>query len=128
MILLDTFALIGVAAERDRLSSAALDLLEKSDAQLHVSSISMLEIGFAVQKRRLELDLPPRDWFASALRTYEIRVIDVSWEIAAASQELPPIHADPADRIIISTAMLNDLTLLTPDRDMQKYPSIKVVW
>ena len=43
-------------------------------------------------------------------------------------QELPLIHGDPFDRLIIATAMREKLTILTDDEKIIRYPNVKVVW
>jgi PIN domain nuclease of toxin-antitoxin system len=128
MILLDTFTLIGIAAEPDRLSPAARSFVEDSANRLFVSAISAQEIGVAVQKQRLILKANPRDWFEMAISHYNVEVIDVTWRIAMASVELPRLHSDPADRIIIATAMTHNLMLLTPDRKIHRYRQARIVW
>jgi PIN domain nuclease of toxin-antitoxin system len=128
LILLDTYTLIGIASEPARLSPTAKKLIENPANPLFVSAISALEIGIAVQKHRLRLELPPREWFAQVLAVHGIEPLDVTWEIAAASFELPPHHADPSDRIIIATAAARELILLTPDQHIHKYSEARVAW
>jgi PIN domain nuclease of toxin-antitoxin system len=127
-LLLDTYTLVGAVSEGRRLSARARELILDPANEMFVSAISVYEIGTAVQKRRLDLALPPRAWFARALSEYSIRPVEVTWEIAAAAMELPGIHWDPGDRLIIATAVTRDLTLLTPDRDIQRYPGVKLAW
>jgi PIN domain nuclease of toxin-antitoxin system len=128
MILLDTYTLIGVVSEPTRLSSVAKALVEDAANKLFVSAISALEIGIAVQKNRLALNADSRTWFELALDRQSIEPIDVTWQIAAASFALPKHHADPSDRLIIATALLRGLILLTPDKDIHRYTEVRVVW
>lgn len=44
------------------------------------------------------------------------------------SDELPLLHWDSSDRLIIAMAMQNNLTLLTPDKHIHAYPNIKIIW
>ncbi|MDB5356071.1 MAG: VapC toxin family domain ribonuclease [Phycisphaerales bacterium] len=128
MILLDTYTLIGIAAEPARLSPTARAMIEAPDSRLFVSAISAWEVYVAVQKGRLLLSLPARAWVERALSEYVISVADVTLDIALLAGELPTHHADPADRIIVATAALYDFVLLTPDRNIHKYSQAKVVW
>ena len=41
---------------------------------------------------------------------------------------LPPIHKDPCDRIVIATAMLKKLGIVTSDKIFREYKNIKVIW
>ncbi|HWE97419.1 MAG TPA: type II toxin-antitoxin system VapC family toxin [Tepidisphaeraceae bacterium] len=128
MILLDTYTLIGVAAEPGRLSTAARNLIEEPDSRLFVSAITAWEIHVAVQKGRLALNRPPREWLAQAISDYVIDVTAIDWEIASLAAELPKHHADPADRLIVATAVMRNLVLLTPDKNIHKYNQAKVLW
>ena len=128
MILLDTYTLNGVVSEPSRLSDAARQLIEDGGNELHVSAISAWEIAMAVQKKRLTLSMEPRSWFEGALVAKGLRCVDVSWQIALLSSELPMHHADPADRIILATAVLHNLILLTPDQDIHRYTQARVIW
>ena len=115
MILLDTYTLIGLYSEPQRLSATAKSLVEDSEIPLFVSAISSWEICIAVQKRRLVLEVDPILWFEKAITKHSVQVLDVTWRIAANSTRLPRHHADPADRIIIATAIDQRLRLLTPE-------------
>jgi PIN domain nuclease of toxin-antitoxin system len=53
--------------------------------------------------------------------------ITVSSALARRAVALPELHNDPADRILITTALENDLTLLAPDQQIQAYPA-PVLW
>jgi PIN domain nuclease of toxin-antitoxin system len=67
-------------------------------------------------------------WFAQVIAKYKITVLDVTWQIAAASVALPRVHADPADRIIIATAMDRGALIVTPDVEFPNYPDVRVIW
>jgi len=52
----------------------------------------------------------------------------VDWRIAQLATSLPWLHRDPADRIIVATAVVTNLPVLTPDRLIAKYRQITVLW
>jgi PIN domain nuclease of toxin-antitoxin system len=95
---------------------------------LFVSAISAFEIGLKQKKGRLTLPLPAEQFFAVALSTHGLREVPVDGAIAARSTSLPPLHADPADRMIIATAQRDGLTILTPDPLIHAYPDTRVSW
>src|SRR5213594_4011031 len=105
MILLDTCALIWIASDAGSLSNKARAAIDDANNTLFCSAISAWEIGIAYGKHRLLLAREPQRWFGSIVRKYRVRVIGVSWRIAAASTQLPRHHNDPGDRIIIATAL-----------------------
>lgn len=128
MYLLDTCSLLWLTMDPGGLSERAKALLAPREEELFVSAISAFEIGIKVQKGKLQLLLPTSGWFKEALQLHELQEIAVKGEIAAISTELPLIHSDPFDRILIATAKLHNLTLLTPDPMIQKYPDVKWAW
>lgn len=79
-----------------------------------------------VRKGKLELPLPAEEWWALALRTHDLTEVD--GDLGLASAALPPLHRDPADRIIVATALATGLPVLTPDRHIAAYPGVEVRW
>ena len=129
MILLDTCALIWLASDSPALSRGAKDALLKNSGYLFVSSFSAWEIALKSTKGKLTLqDLSPADWFARVLSHHHLTEIPVNAVIAAGSVALPPLHSDPADRVLIATAQLHGLAVLTPDPLIQRYPDLRTVW
>lgn len=129
MILLDTCTLLWLAGGlHKKLSETARELLRRHVGELCVSSISALEIGIKLRKGKLDLQTNPRDWFVRALAAHGVREIPVDGDIAARSTMLPPLHADPCDRIIVATAEHYDGTILTPDALVRAYPQVTCRW
>ncbi len=128
MLLLDTCVLLWLAADQHSLSAAARAEISAHAGRLFVSAISAFEIGIKHQKGRLELPLPPEKWFALAKELHGLREVPVSGAIAARSASLPPLHADPCDRIIVATAQLHSFSIVSPDGLIHQYPGIKACW
>lgn len=131
MILLDTCALLWLAGAQEQLSTKAKETITKNSNKLYVSTISAFEIGIKYQKGLLDLPLSPQNWFEQTLSWHGIREIAMNSSIAIQSTALPNIHQDPADRIIIATAIENHLTVLTPDKHIFAYSletSLTVAW
>ncbi|MGH7176303.1 MAG: type II toxin-antitoxin system VapC family toxin [Tepidisphaeraceae bacterium] len=128
MILLDTCALIWLASDASSLSRRARAAIEVPTARLCCSATSAWEVGIAHKRARLELAGDPRIWFAGVVRKYRVRVIDVSWQIAMASTQLPRHHHDPADRIIVATALVHEVRIVSPDPEMPRYSGVRMIW
>ena len=132
MLLLDTHVLVRWLGEPESLSDAAHEAIRAAlDAgeTLHVSSISVWEIALLVAKERLRLTVDVHEWIARAEALPFLRFIPVDNEIALRSVELPPpLHTDPADRILAATAELRKLRLVTADRRLREYSPIETVW
>ena len=126
MIVLDTCTLLWLV-RGEGLPPAVARRIDEADAAF-VSAISALEIGIKVAKGRLLLGLPTRQWWAAALEQHGLAEVPVEGDIALRAAALPPIHADPADRVVLATALHLRGTLLTPDPLIRAYPDVPVWW
>ncbi len=127
MILLDTCALLWLAADQKKLSTKAKKSIEHNASALFVSSISAFEIAVKCRSKKMELPLPIMQWFTEAVAFHGIREIPMTSDIAVHSAELPLLHNDPCDRIIVSTAQLNGLEIVTCDEFISQY-KVRVIW
>lgn len=129
MIVLDTHAwLWWVNSVPGTLPALLLDKLESEDTRVGVASISCLEVALLARKRRIELPCALNRWFALALGESRIELLPLTPEIATASTELPDIHKDPADRIIIATTQSHNAVLASADETIRRYPDLEVTW
>lgn len=128
MYLLDTCALIWFTLDRKQLPAPIRQRLCAGDTSLAVASITGFEIAMLVRKGRLRLPEATDAWLAHVLDEYALDLLPLTLPVAVAAAELPPIHADPCDRMIIATAMAHRLTIVTADRVIPTYPGVKVAW
>lgn len=119
-LILDTCALLWLAAGDKRLSRAAVKEINGSPA-VYVCAISGFEIAIKVAKGKLKLPLPPKDWFEGVIEHHDLTVLPLTLDICIAGVQLPSLHDDPCDRFIIAAAKLNDLTVVTVDDRFGKY-------
>ena len=99
------------------------------DSTIYISSISAWEILMLAAKGRIEFTMDAHDWITKAEALPFFHFVPVDNAIAMRSVRLPePFHKDPADRIIVSTAIVLGATLITADIRIQKYPHVKVIW
>lgn len=128
MLLLDTHALVWLASIQKELSTRARRAILQYAGELYVSSISALEIAILVKRDRLSLPVTPAEFMDRALKQHGIHEVPVDRRIAILSAGLPDIHDDPFDRIIIATARLNDMMILSRDKVIPQYPEVRVIW
>ncbi len=128
MILLDTCTLLWLTGQQEKLSKLAQSRLQDETDGIFVSAITAFEIGLLVQRGRIRFDGSPPAWFHTALELYGLRELPVDAGIAFLAAELPRIHNDPADRLLIASAMVHHMDLLTPDPFIRQYPDAPVVW
>lgn len=82
-----------------------------------------------VAKRRIQLDRPVEQWVDIALALPKIQLAALDPAIAVRSTKLPgEFHADPADRIIVATALEHAAPILTPDERIRSYPHVQSIW
>lgn len=128
MRLLDTCSWLWLVGDQGRLSTPARQAISASRGAIFVSAISAFEIAVKHQKGNLALPQAPELWVDAALRLHGLIEIPLDWRIAVRSTQLPRLHADPCDRILVATAILNDLEILTPDPLIRAYPGVRVRW
>lgn len=128
MIILDTHIWIGYIDDPSQLPKPALDAIRGGRESIGISSISVWEVFMLERRGRLELRIPAAVWVEKCERLALFHFVPVDNTIARLSVELPePIHDDPADRIIIATALSLGATLVTKDRKILAYPHVKTL-
>ncbi len=116
MILLDTHVLVRYMHNEGKLGKRTLSVIDREVAndELFVSAISFWEVATLVAKGRLELDTTPAAFRDLAIRN-GVREQVLDGDIATLAGELPDAHGDPADRMLVATAIIRGLTLVTAD-------------
>jgi len=131
MIVLDTHTWIWFISKPEVLSRKAKKAVSAAveEKSVLISSISAWEVALLVIKKRLTLSLDVTDWIAKSEGLPFIQFIEISNSIAVKSVNLPqPLHPDPADRIIIATALSAGAPLVTKDIKLLNYPHVKTIW
>ncbi len=118
--MLDTCGLIWLANGGGAISKETLESIRNTDI-VYVSAATALEIGCKAALGKLELSMEAVKWYSKALEIHDLVEIPITGTIAMVSAALPFIHKDPADRIIIATAKLNHLPVVTHDSRFEKY-------
>ena len=116
-VLLDTNALIWLLLDIHRLGPEETRQLADSalfDSELLVSAFSFWEVSMLMQKNRMDIEQDMSEW-RDAVLDMGVREIARSGDIGILSTELDGLPADPADRIIVATALAREATLVTAD-------------
>ncbi len=132
MIVLDTHAWLWWASDQQRIPSRARRMIEstvKARNPIHISTISTWEVAMLVEHGRIELTLDVADWIAKAEAVPVFQFVPVDNRIALRGVGLPGFpHRDPADRLIVATALTLGATLVTGDQRLRRYRPVKTVW
>jgi len=131
VIVLDTHVLVWWVSGSGRLSVRAKRAIDQSLRQgpAIVSAITLLEIATAVRRGRLEFGLPLDQWLADLYALSELQFEPVSAEIAQLAGSFEDkTPGDPADRIIIATALTLRAKLVTADARLRASSHVVAVW
>lgn len=132
MIILDTHVLVWWVSNPEKLSDKAQKLIEreaKKGNEILVSSISVWEICMLIKKNRLKLTMDTDTWIGKIEQITFLQFIPVDNKIAEQSVNLHgTFHNDPADRMIIATALNYGAVLITSDRKILNYPYVRSIW
>jgi PIN domain nuclease of toxin-antitoxin system len=127
LIVLDTHTWVWWAAQSDKLPKSARGCIEEAD-EIGVSAISCWEVAMLVSKNRLNFDRDVLLWMRQALALPRVELLPISPEIATAATTLTGFHGDPADRLIVSTALACEAPLVTRDRLIRSWPGVMTHW
>lgn len=111
-----------------RLSATARDAIERFDV-LAVPAISVWELALLVQKGRITLREGLDEWVAAALSRPRVGVAELTVEVALRAARLGrEFHRDPADRLIVATALELPGRLVTVDSQIRAFAGVETVW
>lgn len=115
-VVLDTNALVWAFEGDKALGRRAEQMIDQAvlDGVAHVSAISFWELSLKIRKGKFRLAQPMVDWRASILRL-GVREVAIDGLIGIAANELQNMHDDPADRLIVATALNLGASLATSD-------------
>jgi PIN domain nuclease of toxin-antitoxin system len=131
MIVLDTHAWIWLVNDPRQLSPSARRASEQAMSKnaISISSISAWEVALLSSSGRLGLTMEVQDWIAGSEALPFFNFVPVDNAIFVRSVSLPgPLHGDPADRIIIATAIMQGMPVVTKDEKIRKYSKVKSIW
>ena len=120
-LLLDTHVLLWASAAPDRLPSGARQMIEDTSELVFYSAASIWEVAIKSGLGRADFRVDPR-LLRRALLENGYEELAVTGAHAAAVDQLPPIHRDPFDRLLVAQAQIEALILLTADERMGRYP------
>lgn len=129
MIILDTHIWVWWNHHDSKLTSNHREEINKErPSGLGISSISLIEITRLVTQNRLIIPCSLQEWFNIALAQEGVILLSITPQIAIDSYSLPGnFHKDPADRIIVSTARIYNVPLVTVDEKILAYSHVKTI-
>jgi PIN domain nuclease of toxin-antitoxin system len=124
--LLDTHVVIWSQEQLENIGTTTLAILEDTANDIYISPVSTLEIARLIQLRQISLRGKLKNWIEAAARNLLAHTIEVSHAIAMKAYDLTePFHKDPADRLLVASAGIHELTMITADEKILNYPHVR---
>ena len=126
MLILDTHVLVWLDEGNPRLGREAQQAIDTALAsgQLGVASISFWEIAMLVRKERLHIRIELDAWRRDLLQNGLLE-IPLQGSTALRAGQLQAFHGDPADRMIVATALERSATLVTADQKILEWDKLQ---
>ena len=125
--ILDTNAWIRFFHRPDELSRTSRRKLG-GERQVALATISLLEVAQLESRGRLRFSVSLERWMQESLPSQRVRLLSITPEIALEAYRLAPdFHGDPADRLIVASARVHGLTLVTSDQKILSYPDLSTL-
>lgn len=123
--LLDTHIFLFFINGDNAISKKIIELINNPNTEKYISIVSIWEITIKLNIGKLKLKDDINSIY-QLLDKYQVRILQPSKYDFTTYSKLPLIHKDPFDRLIISQAIANDLTLITDDQYIKSYPNLKL--
>lgn len=125
--LLDTHVIIWLTGVDEwKLSPKSKEIILHGQNDLYLSVVSIWEIALKVNKNKLNLGISMEELIEKIIKS-GINITSLSTLYILGLASLPNFHSDPFDRLIVSTALAENLVILTADDNLKKYP-VKWAW
>ncbi len=127
-LLLDTHVAVWATNTPGRIPSDIRTTIEESSGQVSVSVVAVWEIAIKHQLGRA--DAPPLSGH-QAIVEFEnagFNLLDVTAGHAAFVERLPPLHADPFDRLMLAQSVMENMQFVTHDRRLGEYGVALLTW
>jgi len=125
--LLDTHVFLWMAAEPEKLSAKAEECIMNADNTLYLSIVSLWEMQIKTQLGKLALDVQLDElWHKQQIEADILLLLtreEHVWELG----NLPQLHRDPFDRLLIAQSQYEKIALISADGILAKYET-RVVW
>ena len=126
-LLLDTHTFVWRLLDDPRLPQSTNDLIDDMSNQIFLSSVSGFEIATKFSVGKLKLPTDAANFIRIGIEENQIVELPLVMRHTVGVANLPLIHRDPFDRLLVSVALDEDMTLLTDDAEIRKY-ALKLAW
>lgn len=122
-LLIDTQILVWLQTGDRRLSQRALDALFDNHNRILVSSVTAWEYSDLTARGRLAVEAA----LGELVQDFAMTLVDFPAQAWSIARLLPDIHRDPIDRMLVAHAVIADMTVVSADETIRRYP-VRAVW
>lgn len=126
-LLLDTHAFIWWDSQADKLSAEVLALCMDRTNSIYLSVASIWEMQIKTRLGNLTLNMPLKDVIEGQRSKNRVRILPIELEHVLTIENLPYLHKDPFDRMLVAQAVWEQMIILSKDPEIKKYP-VTVTW
>lgn len=126
-ILLDTCTFLWLILDSPQLTTKAKGAFASPSNEVFLSCVSAWEIAIKHSMGRLPLPEAIGQFIPEQRKLHGIESLTLSEEAALHVAKLPRLHTDPFDRMLVCQALIDGLTIMTPDEAIGQYP-VRVIW
>jgi len=126
-LLLDTHIWLWGYLEPHKLTSEVARELANPENSRFLSPVNIWETVVLLEKRQFELHQDFGQWFRKSREELHLMEAPITWEVAHELRFTMLGHRDPADRLLVATAKVYDLTLVTADERLMQVRGLKVL-
>ena len=126
-LLLDTHIWIWSYLDPHKLSSEVAREISNPEHYRYLSAISIWEMITLLEKKRIQIKEDFAVWFRRSCDDLDLNEIPLNWQIGHELRFTVLGHNDPADRFLVATAKVYDLTLVTADERLMNVPGLSVL-
>jgi PIN domain nuclease of toxin-antitoxin system len=125
--LLDTAVLLWSVDDQQRLNERTRQILENRDEEIFLSPVVSWEIVIKVTRGKLTLVRTVSETINLAFEKFGMRALPITHAHSLTLGELPPVHNDPFDRMLVAQAKNEGMVLMTTDALLERYP-VEILW
>lgn len=126
-VLLDTHAFIWLDSVPRKLSSPAISICQDLSNQLFVSLVTIWEMQIKLQSGKLTLPTSIEAIVERQWKENRVTLLPIEFSHILRIRDLPELHRDPFDRMLVAQASVEKLVILSADEHVTRYP-VQVVW
>ena len=124
--IIDTHTILWYFENSSKLPQRIFEIIDNPDIDVSICSVSLWEIALKMNLNKLDFSMQ-LDELLKTIKSHDFNIIQIEDEYLNNLSKIPFIHKDPFDRMLISTAIIENMTIITTDDNIQKY-NVSWIW